>query len=154
MATFYDHDVYAWAFEQATLLRAGAWDKLDLEHLIEEIQDVGHSQRDKLESHLLVLLTHLLKLQYAASHLPHDYARAARGWRQTCRAQRLQIATVLERNFTLRVWVGEAILRVYQIARLEAAAALDIEEDLLPAVLPWPDAQALADDCWPDAPRA
>jgi uncharacterized protein DUF29 len=150
--TLYDDDVYGWAFEQATLLRVGAWDKLDLEHLIEEIEDVGHSQRDKLESHLLVLLTHLLKLQWTAQHLPHDYARAARGWRQTCRAQRLQIATVLERNYTLRGRVLESIRRVYRIARLEAAAALDIEEDLLPAAVPWPDAQALADDVWPDAP--
>jgi len=152
MATFYDHDAYAWAFEQATLLRAGAWDKLDLEHLIEEIEDVGHSQRDKLESHLLVLLTHLLKLQYAAAHLPHDYARAARGWRQTCRAQRLQIATVLERNATLRRQVEESIVPVYRIARLEAAAALAIDEDLFPAALPSPEIQVLADDFWPDAP--
>src|SRR3989442_1143267 len=53
----YDQDLYAWAQEQAARLREGAWQELDLEHLIEEIEDVGHSQQDALASHLLLLLT-------------------------------------------------------------------------------------------------
>src|SRR5215472_10825261 len=101
-AVLYDQDLYAWTQEQAALLREGAWQELDLEHLIEEIEDVGHSQQDKLASHLLILLTHLLKLRLAATHLPQDYARAARGWRQSCRTQRLHIAKVLRRNPQLR----------------------------------------------------
>jgi hypothetical protein len=44
----YDQDLYAWTQEQAALLREGAWHELDLAHLIEEIEDVGHSQRDAL----------------------------------------------------------------------------------------------------------
>ena len=56
-AALYEQDLYAWTQEQAARLREGAWHALDLEHLIEEIEDVGHSQQDKLASHLLVLLT-------------------------------------------------------------------------------------------------
>src|SRR6516225_2610141 len=97
-ATPYDEDFYAWTKEQAALLRLGAIQELDLTNLAEEIEDLGHSQQDKLASHLLVLLTHLVKLMLAAIHRPHDYARAAHGWRLTCRAQRLQIAKVLRRN--------------------------------------------------------
>jgi hypothetical protein len=48
-----------------------------------------HSQQEKLASHLLVLLTHLLKLRITATTMPQDYVRAARGWHLTCRAQRL-----------------------------------------------------------------
>lgn len=33
-ATLYEQDLYAWAQEQAALLREGAWHALDLEHLI------------------------------------------------------------------------------------------------------------------------
>jgi hypothetical protein len=58
----YDQDFYAWTQAQAALLRKGAVQDLDLEHLLEEIEDMGHSQRDALASHLLVLLTHLLNL--------------------------------------------------------------------------------------------
>lgn len=41
----YNDDLYAWTQQQAALLREGAWHGLDLAHLIEEIEDVGHSQR-------------------------------------------------------------------------------------------------------------
>ena len=37
----YERDVYAWSKEQADLLRARRFEDMDLEHLIEEIEDVG-----------------------------------------------------------------------------------------------------------------
>jgi hypothetical protein len=147
----YDQDLYAWTQEQAARLREGAWHALDLEHLIEEIEDVGHSQQDKLASHLLVLLTHLLKLWLTAQHLSHDYARAGRGWRQSCRAQRLQIAKVLRRNPSLRPTVPEEVADAYAIARLEAASALDVEAAVFPEACPWTPEQVLDEDCWPEA---
>ena len=36
----YDQDLYAWSRTQADLLRAGRFAELDLEHPIEEIEDV------------------------------------------------------------------------------------------------------------------
>ena len=69
-ATLYDQDFYAWTQAQAALLREGAVHELDLTNLAEEIEDMGHSQQDKLASHLLVLLTHLLKGLLAARHAP------------------------------------------------------------------------------------
>ena len=72
-AALYEQDLYAWFWEQAARLREGAWHALDLEHLIEEIEDVGHSQQDKL---LAICCSHLLKLWHTAQHLSHDYARA------------------------------------------------------------------------------
>jgi len=147
--TLYDDDFYAWTQEQAALLREGAVHELDLANLAEEIEDMGHSQQDKLASHLLVLLTHLLKLQLAALHRPHDYARAAHGWRLTCRAQRLQIAKVLRRNPRLRPTVAAELADAYQIARLEATHALVIDEDLIPERAPWSEQEVLAADFWP-----
>ena len=43
-AALYAQDLYAWRREQAIRLREGAWNELDLVHLIEEVEDVGHSQ--------------------------------------------------------------------------------------------------------------
>ena len=37
----YERDVYAWSKEQAALLRARRFADLDLEHVAEEIEDVG-----------------------------------------------------------------------------------------------------------------
>jgi hypothetical protein len=147
----YDEDFYAWTQEQAALVRAGAVHALDLGHLAEEIEDMGHSQQDKLASHLLVLLTHLLKLALTARAFPQDYARAERGWRLTCRAQRLQIAKVLRRNPRLRRTVPEELEDAYQVARLEVMQALELEESLVPESYPWEEEQILTADFWPDA---
>jgi hypothetical protein len=148
-AELYDQDLYAWTQEQAARLREGAVHELDLEHLIEEIEDVGHSQRDALASHLLVLLTHLLKLAIAARERPGDLARAGRGWRTTCRTQRRLLDKRLCRNPSLRPTVPEECAEAYAIAREEAATALDVEEAVVPLVCPWTPEQVLEMDFWP-----
>jgi len=147
--SLYDQDLYAWTQEQAARLREGAWQELDLEHLIEEIEDVGHSQRDALASHFVILLTHLLKLSIAARSRPYDLARAGRGWRGTCRTQRLQIAKRLRRNPSLRAVVPEECADAYEIACVEAGIALDVDEATLPPVCPWTSEQVLDADFWP-----
>ena len=149
-AELYDQDLYAWTQEQAARLREGAWHELDLEHLIEEIEDVGHSQRDALASHLLVLLTHLLKLAIATRERPGDLVRAGRGWRTTCRTQRRLLDKRLRRNPSLRPTVPEECAEAYAIARDEAATALEVDEAGVPLVCPWTPEQILALDFWPE----
>ena len=40
-APLYEQDFHAWAKAQADLLRAGRYSDLDLEHLIEEVDDLA-----------------------------------------------------------------------------------------------------------------
>ena len=65
-ATRYDKDVLLWSQEQARLLRAGRFDELDIEHLADEIEDVGKSEKRELANRMAVLLAHLLKWQLPA----------------------------------------------------------------------------------------
>ena len=62
--TDYNADIIQWARQQAALLRAGRFSALDIEHIAEEIEDVGKSEERELESRLAVLIAHLLKWQY------------------------------------------------------------------------------------------
>ena len=55
----YHADVVAWAQEQARLLREGQFGALDIEHLAEEIEDVGKSEKRELRSRMTILLAHL-----------------------------------------------------------------------------------------------
>ncbi|HEY7490495.1 MAG TPA: DUF29 domain-containing protein [Candidatus Tectomicrobia bacterium] len=146
----YNQDFYAWTQAQAALLRKGAVQDLDLEHLLEEIEDMGHSQRDALASPLLVLLTHLLKLAVAARERPADLVQAGRGWRTTCRTQRRLLAKRLRRNPSLRPTVPEECAEAYVIASDEAATALDVDEAVMPAQCPWTPEQILDEDFWPE----
>lgn len=60
----YEDDVIAWANEQARLLRARRFDLLDVEHLADEVEDVGKSEKREFANRMALLLAHLLKWKY------------------------------------------------------------------------------------------
>ncbi|MFO0196034.1 MAG: DUF29 domain-containing protein, partial [Pseudanabaena sp.] len=57
----YETDFNLWLTETVNLLRKGDIEKLDLEHLAEEVEDMGNNRKDALESNLIRVLQHLLK---------------------------------------------------------------------------------------------
>jgi hypothetical protein len=146
----YETDFYAWVQEQALLLEQGRFHALDLDHLIEELELMAGSTRGQLYDRLIVLLAHLLKLDVAAELLPGVYERASRGWRLTCAEQRRRLARLLRRNPSLQPTVPEELADAYEVARLQATAALQVDEARLPAQCPWSPAQVLDDDFWPE----
>ena len=60
----YETDFYLWTQQQADLLRQGQFSELDTVHLVEEIEDMGNSNRFALESYLSNVIMHLLKWEY------------------------------------------------------------------------------------------
>ena len=105
----YDRDVYAWSKEQADLLRARRFDEVDLEHLIEEIEDVGASLARSARNRTITIIEHLLKLE----HAPATDPRA--GWRQTVRTQRVKLRRAL--TPTLRRELETELPALYADAR-------------------------------------
>lgn len=96
----YDEDIYAWSQHQARVLRSLAGtglrlpNDLDLEHVAEEIEDVGNEQRFAVESNLIQAFIHLVKLvalpeDQAGRHWTKEanafLATAARRWRPSMR---------------------------------------------------------------------
>ncbi len=63
-SALYDRDFFAWANEQAALLREGKLEEADLESIAEEIESMGKTEKRELISRLTVLLLHLLKWRY------------------------------------------------------------------------------------------
>jgi hypothetical protein len=153
MSLRYETDWYAWMHEQAARLAAGDFAALDRVHLVEELELMADSARGELVNRLIVLLTHLLKLHVAHQHLPSDYQRTGRGWRQTCSTQRRRLALVLRRNPSLRRWVPVDVQDAYEVALLEAAQALGLEALPMPPGCPWTPEAVLDPAFWPeDAP--
>lgn len=62
----YDRDILSWSAHQADLLRRVARGErvngVDWEHVAEEIEDVGLSQLNAVESYLRLTIVHLLKV--------------------------------------------------------------------------------------------
>ena len=63
----YDADLSAWAERQTALLRERRSDRLDWDNIAEEIESLGKSEVNELESRLAVLLEHLIKLHMACA---------------------------------------------------------------------------------------
>jgi hypothetical protein len=59
--TLYDTDFAEWTAHTAELLRQGKFDELDLEHVVEEIEDLGKRDFRAAESQLQRMLVHLIK---------------------------------------------------------------------------------------------
>ena len=134
-AELYDEDFYAWTQAQAHALRTHfkGDNRLDVEHLAEEIEDLGASERKALESQIVNILAHLLKLDHSSLDWPRNH------WRQ----EMLAFRNVLERRVTgslKRLLIGK-LDALYATARENAAVALiDSEPDLirrLPKVNPY-----------------
>ncbi len=136
----YDRDVMAWATEQARLMRAGQFDKLDVEHIADEIEDVGKSEKRELASRMAVLLAHLLKWQFQPTH------RSA-SWERTMREQRKQVLRKLKETPSLTPLLGDP---EWSEGVWGDAVTLAIGEtgfDAFPESCPWQLAEVL-NDAW------
>ena len=130
----HEDDPYAWAHDQAALLRGRRFDALDLEHLIEEVEDLAGSLRSAVRSRATTVMAHLLKLQ----HSPAQDPRLA--WRETVRTQRTRLLNDLTPS--LRCHLADNLTELYARARHDAEGSLrDYGEhaaaDALPAACPY-----------------
>jgi hypothetical protein len=140
--TLYEHDVYAWAMHTATLLREKRFNELDIEHLAEEIESVGASERRELQNRLEVLIAHLLKLHY----LSQLRAQNERGWQATIREQRRKIKTCLQDNPSLKPKLETMLLSAYPDAVDQVIAQVGVDESLFPSSCPYRLEQVLDGD--------
>jgi hypothetical protein len=121
----YGHDIYTWSQEQARHLREGRWALVDRDNVAEEIESLGRTEFNRLESALRVLLLHMLKWD-------HQPNKRSRSWVLSIKEQRLAIDDVLSDNPGLRPRIAEALARAYRRARIEAAKETGLDEAQFP----------------------
>ena len=142
--TLHDRDFFAWANEQAALLRAGRVSEADIEQIAAEIESMGKTEKRELLSRLGVLLTHLLKWEVQP-------ARRSRSWTNTIRVQRNHLKLHLSDNPSLRPQLAAAIEAIWETARIEAAEETEIDEAAFPEACGWTAEQIMDPTFWPDA---
>jgi hypothetical protein len=138
----YDQDFYAWANEQAGLLRAGRLSEADIEHIAEEIESMGKGEKRELVNRLKVLLLHLLKWQYQPG-------RRGASWQATIRVQRRDLAVHLTDNPSLKALLPEAIEQAYGNAIIEAVVETGLLESTFSEECPWNFQQMSDPAFWP-----
>lgn len=143
MLTDYDRDLYTWSQVQAALLRERKFDQIDLEHIAEEIEDMGKSAQRALESYLEALLMHLLKWVYQPSF-------RGRSWRLTIVEQRKRLDKHLRENPGLKSRLDASIADAYDCARFGAEKETGLPLGACPEQCPWVY-EAFSDPAfWPD----
>jgi hypothetical protein len=142
MGTAYEKDVVAWAMEQAALLRSGQLSALDVEHIAEEIEDVGKSEKRELASRMAVLLSHLLKWQ-------HQPGRRGSSWTRTLKEQRKAIAAAIRQTPSLKASLSDPDWLAGVWADAVTKAVDETGLDNFPEDCPWSMEQVLTEEFFP-----
>lgn len=148
----YDDDFFAWTQYQAEVLRTLRTrdNRLDREHLVEEIEDLGKSERDAVRSQVERILVHFLKLTYSPTRDPRF------DWMDSIVEARSALENKLSPS--LRRDAEERLPRIFAIARKRAALELQKhgEQDaiqFIPMQSPYTIEQILAEDWYPEQAR-
>ncbi|HLH48127.1 MAG TPA: DUF29 domain-containing protein [Roseiarcus sp.] len=145
MSASYEKDVLLWSQEQARLLRTGQFGRLDIEHLADEIEDVGRSEKRELASRMAVLLAHLLKWRLQPE-------TRTPSWRKTISHQRQRVELLLKATPSLKTAMSDADWRkgAWLDAISLAAQETGLDEAAFPETCPWEMTAALDPAFWPD----
>lgn len=146
----YDRDYYAWARQQAEVLRQFRSTRpnvpLDLEHLIDEVDSLADETMQAVKTQLRRLVQHLLKLEYSPA------ARPRRQWLNSVDNARKEMVERL--TPTIKNEIEPQLEAHYALARRNAARdLLDYEESeaaaKLPKKCPYSLDQLIAEDWYP-----
>ncbi|GEA26135.1 hypothetical protein MiAbW_00682 [Microcystis aeruginosa NIES-4325] len=126
--TLYDTDYQLWLENIINQLRQGDFQSVDWQNLLEELADLGKSERRALESLLTRLLEHLLKLTYWQSQ--RDYNQA--GWKKEIRNFRIQIKKILKDSPSLKLYLREILQECYLDARNLLIDETELDASIFP----------------------
>ncbi len=143
MSETYQTDFYAWAMEQAELLRAGRLAEADIANIAEEIESMGRGERRELVNRLTILLMHLLKWRFQPGF------RGA-SWNSSIREQRIRLRSHLKDNPSLKAKLDETFAEAYELAVIGAARETGLAETDFPKSAPYRFEQAMGDAFWPE----
>lgn len=138
----YDQDFQEWAKRNAELIRQGKLSEVDTEHVAEELENMGKSQKRELVSRLAVLLAHLLKWQ-------HQPDRRTDSWVSTIVTQRTEILLLLDDSPSLRHDMDSSIEKGHRFARDRAAREMGISKDSFSKSCPYSFDQIVSEEFWP-----
>ncbi|MFM2062270.1 MAG: hypothetical protein RLZZ507_1940 [Cyanobacteriota bacterium] len=105
--SLYEKDYLLWIEDIVNKLKNRDIEGLDFENLIEEIEDLGRSDKRELESRLRELLEHILKRNYV--NMPDCY----RGWVESIDKQRIALEDLLAESPSLKPYFSLVFDKAY-----------------------------------------
>ncbi len=126
----YETDFALWIEQTAQQLRDRAFDQVDWENVIEEIEGLNRSDKRALESQITRVIMHLLKWDYQPE-------RKSSSWRGSIIEGRTQIRKLLRDSPSLKPYLIEVFAECYQDAVEQASAETELPIDIFPTECPY-----------------
>jgi hypothetical protein len=139
LSSLYEQDYYLWLETTAKLLREGQLSALDVANLLEEIEDIGRSEKRAFYSNLKILLMHLLKYSYQSE-------KRSNSWIASIVEHRQRIKKAFKESPSLQAYFIEIVNECYQDARELAAAETGLAIDAFPVEPPFTPEEILNSD--------
>ena len=128
--SLYEQDFYLWIENTVNQLKTGQLLEVDLGNLIEEIESMGRSEKQALESDLIIVLLHLLKYKYQPD-------KRSNSWLSSIYEHRRRLRKALKSSPSLKPYYTEVFEECYQDARQEAALETGLTLEVFPVVCPF-----------------
>ncbi|OKH26957.1 hypothetical protein NIES1031_09490 [Chroogloeocystis siderophila 5.2 s.c.1] len=142
-STLYEQDYYLWLEKTSSLLRDGRLSELDIPHLIEEIEDMGRSEKKAVKSNLIIILMHLLKYKYQPE-------KRSNSWLLTIFEHRRRLRDDFADSPSLKRYFDEVFEQCYKDARISAAIETGLPTETFPKQSPFTPEEALNADYLPE----
>ena len=126
----YNEDYYLWLRNTAQLIKEKRFSEVDADNLVEEIEDMGRSEKRALESNLVVLLLHLLKYKYQPS-------KRSNSWKASIREHRRRLRKALQDSPSLKGYCEEVFADCYEDGRQQASDETGLSLDTFPVESPF-----------------
>ncbi|MEM8828630.1 MAG: DUF29 domain-containing protein [Cyanobacteria bacterium P01_G01_bin.19] len=121
----YDRDFNLWVEQMAIAVKNRDSEAMDWGNLLEEIEDMGKSEKRSLESYLERLAEHILKLKYWEAEKARNYKH----WQVEVVNFRNRISRLLDRSPSLKNYMEQIYPKVFQDARNAQQIEFEIPQD-------------------------
>jgi hypothetical protein len=141
LKSLYEQDEHLWLIETIKLLKENRLERLDIENLIEELEDLGKRDKNRVESFLRQIIIHLLLLQYWTTEYEYNY----RHWQGEIATFRIQLNRSLTTN--LKQYLLENMGDIYQDSVFIVNQKTGLSLQIFPSICPY-SLEQLLDKNW------
>ncbi|MCL1472691.1 DUF29 domain-containing protein [Argonema antarcticum] len=141
--TLYEKDYLQWIQTTLEKIRSGDYVNVDWENLIEEIEDMGRSERKSLKSNLIVVFLHLLKWQFQPE-------MRSGSWEGSIIEHRRRIRESIDDSPSLQNYLESIFPECYLQAVKQAKAETRLPLETFPQLCPYDLEQVVSDEFLPE----
>lgn len=139
----YEQDFCLWIETTANLLKKGQFSELDIENLVEEIESMSRSEKNALESNLIIVFLHLLKWQYQPN-------KRSRSWQSSIFEHRRRLHESLQNSPSLKTFFANVFAKCYQYGRKKASIETGLSLTAFPTESPFTMDEILDEEFLPN----